>query len=205
MSQSQAVVRTAGADKPTLDYDPQDRHMTVLKNGPGMHLNIAFSAGGVYAEAACRKGAILLGLGPYAASEAIVQLFGDDAKRLEILNELFRLRGHPAAEQIDGIDGTAKLQAPAKPSKAVQKLKKLCGRVFKYTHECVALNSLIILRISESKTQQERVGRHSTISLQMHRDAYNSLYRLTMAIHREYISQGSLCNRSLVEGGKCGR
>ncbi|KZP30024.1 hypothetical protein FIBSPDRAFT_1038393, partial [Athelia psychrophila] len=135
MSQSQAVVRTAGADKPTLDYDPQDRHMTVLKNGPGMHLNIAFSAGGVYAEAACRKGAIILGLGPYAASEAIVQLFGDDAKRLEILNELFRLRGHPAAEQIDGIDGTAKLQAPAKPSKAVQKLKKLCGRVLKYTHE----------------------------------------------------------------------
>lgn len=114
--------------------------MTVLKNGPGMHLNIAFSAGGVYAEAACRKGAILLGLGPYAASEAIVQLLGDDAKRLEILDELFRLRGRPAAEQIDG---TAKPQAPAKPSKAVLKLKKLCGHVLKYTHKCVALNSLV--------------------------------------------------------------
>ncbi|KAF7971805.1 hypothetical protein HWV62_19887 [Athelia sp. TMB] len=111
-----------------LRHDPSEYKMTVIANGPGMHLNIAFSAGGKYVEAACRQGAKLLGLGPSAASEAIEAFFGDDAERLEKLDELYSLRFEGSYLSTGATPDT-----PTGASKTVTKLRKLCGVILRYT------------------------------------------------------------------------
>lgn len=87
-------------------------------------------------EAACRYGAKLLGLGPFAASEAIEVLFSDDAERLVILEELYHLRCRQQ-EAVGGSD--PKLSTSLSVSKSISKIKKLCARILKYTSGCVSM------------------------------------------------------------------
>ncbi|KZP07203.1 hypothetical protein FIBSPDRAFT_1053103 [Athelia psychrophila] len=121
MSQSQALAIIPIDGALVLDR--------VVQNGPGMHLNLAFSAGGVYVEAAARKCAELFKSGPVPATKAVESFLEDDDKRLAILDELFVLRGCSTAEH--SIPSTGTRNAP-KPSKAVLNLKKMCGNVLKY-------------------------------------------------------------------------
>ncbi|KAF7978946.1 hypothetical protein HWV62_44167 [Athelia sp. TMB] len=98
----------------------------IIKNGPGMHLNLLFSAGGRYVEAASRKGAKLFALGPVAATEAIESYFGEGAARVETLDKSFTIWDSPLLAQTGPVPNTAN-------SKAALKLKKLCGNILKYT------------------------------------------------------------------------
>ncbi|KZP31977.1 hypothetical protein FIBSPDRAFT_848955 [Athelia psychrophila] len=137
MSQSQAlaVISTPVVDDPVrpaaraLIPNYGDR---VVQNGPGMHLNLAFSAGGVYVEAGLRGVAKLLELGPVPVVEAVETVFADDAQRIAILDELFLLRARPADE-----NSVAQPQPAPKASKTIVKLKKLCKKLVKFTSRSV--------------------------------------------------------------------
>ena len=107
----------------------------IIKNGPGMHLNLLFSAGGRYVEAASRKGAKLLALGPVAATEAIESYFGEGAARVVILDKSFAIWESPLPGKTQPVPNTA-------DSKAALKLKKLCGNLLKYTDRCVMRRTL---------------------------------------------------------------
>lgn len=126
MSQSQALA--------IIPIDGPSELVRVIQNGPGMHLNLAFSAGGVYVEAAARKYAKLFGSGPVPATKAIETFLDDSAKRLAILDELFVLRGCSTAEHSAPTAGPR--NAP-KRSKDVVALKKLCEKVLKYARRRV--------------------------------------------------------------------
>ncbi|KZP05684.1 hypothetical protein FIBSPDRAFT_344165 [Athelia psychrophila] len=133
MSQSQAltVISTPVADDPVppaaraLIPNYGDR---VVQNGPGMHLNLAFTAGGVYLEAGLRGVAKLLELGPVPVVKAIETVFADAAQRIAILDELFLLRAPPPPA-----DENSAAQLQPKASKTIVKLKKLCRKLLKFT------------------------------------------------------------------------
>ncbi|KZP05690.1 hypothetical protein FIBSPDRAFT_903345 [Athelia psychrophila] len=108
----------------------------IVQNGPGMQLNLAFSAGGVYVEAGLRKVAKVLKLGPVPVVKAIETVFADDAQRIAILDELFLLRAPPA----DG-NSVAQPLTALKASKTIVKLKEMCGKVSKFTSSWYPCNA----------------------------------------------------------------
>lgn len=137
-----AVITVPAFNQPNLltsaliHQTPTDGDVWVLANGPGMHLNLAFSAGAPFVEAACRYGAKLLGLGPFAASQAIEALFCDDAERLVIQEELYQLR----CRQQAAVEGPVPTVATSlSVSKSISKIKKLCARILKYTSGLVSM------------------------------------------------------------------
>ncbi|KAF7983541.1 hypothetical protein HWV62_21108 [Athelia sp. TMB] len=105
----QSIVRAA--------YD--DR---IIKNGPGMHLNLMFTAGGRYIEAASVQMAKWLGLGPAAAVEAIEAHFSDGGTRVFMLDKSWEasLPNHPQSF------------ANTAGSKAALKLHNLSSNLLQY-------------------------------------------------------------------------
>lgn len=110
----------------------------VIQNGPGMHLNLMFTAGGNHVEKVSTKLANMLGWGPVAATQAIESFFGDGAARLERLDQLYLLR-QPAPTS----------SARPRPDLRNRRLGVLCGEVLKYTKGCVS--HIYAYRVLDSK------------------------------------------------------
>ncbi|KAF7974378.1 hypothetical protein HWV62_12352 [Athelia sp. TMB] len=94
----------------------------VIKNGPGMHLNLMFTAGGRYLEAASVQVAKWLGLGPAAAVEALEAHFSDGGVRVATLDESSGLWEASPPGQAQSAANTA-------GAKAASKLHNLCGNL----------------------------------------------------------------------------
>lgn len=125
----------------------QDVERTIA-NGPGMHLNLAFTAGAPYVEAVFRQAAKLLGLGPDAASKKLEAFLGDGPVRVANLEDLHARRSG------EHLPAHADPKTAKNISKNVAKLKKLCASVLKYTYEYVLTIFWFISlkRVADSKS-----------------------------------------------------
>lgn len=135
MSTSQALIAVAApqVNRPTRNalIASNDLPIQVIQNGPGMHLNLFFRSGGTYVEALARQLASLFGQGPDATVKDVELFFGHGDARLSLLDELY----YPPQSAASGSTEPAKYMGNAKTT---LKLRKLCGKLLKYTQRCAS-------------------------------------------------------------------
>ena len=139
-----------------------------INNGPGMHLYLAFSAGGVLVEAAFRWAANLLGLGPDAAANKIEEILGPGSAQLNSLDALHALRLDPPA--------TCDVDEKSK-TELVRKLSTLCKKLLKYTDRYICFLLRRAVKATLTPNPQITASRDPAYVVQVHRQAHHPLHR----------------------------